>query len=143
MGRLLSRHSLGPTRLRQSTITNGLLIAGTPIENEDFIRQSIVSIIRDSVNPTDDATTTLNQAQIMNLLARSTCDTSRVQHLWRTIRPAFTAPFALEVNHLTKNALLKIMGRSHDDLDALHYKQIFLPLRFGGLGYRSSMDIVH
>ena len=79
----------------------------------------------------------------MNLLARSTCGTSRVQHLLQTIRPALTAPFALEVDHLTKNALLKIMGRSQDDLDALQYKQIFLPLRFGGLVYRSSMDIVH
>ncbi len=129
---------------RNLPITNGLLIAGTPIGNEDFIRESIASVIRDSVNPTYDATTTLNQAQIMNLLARTnTCGTSRVQHLWQTITPTLTAPFALEVDDLTKNALLKIMGRSQDDLDALQYKQIFLPLRFGGLGYRSSMDIVH
>ena len=35
------------------------------------------------------------------------------------------------------------MGLSRNDLDSLHYKQIFPPLRFGGFGYRSSRQIVH
>ncbi len=79
----------------------------------------------------------------MNLLARNTCGTSRVQHLWQTIRPSFTTSFAKEVDHLTQNTILTIMGLSRNDLDSLHYEQIFLPLRFGGFGYRSSRQIVH
>ena len=35
------------------------------------------------------------------------------------------------------------MGLGTDDLDALCYKQTYLPIRFGGLGYRSSRDIAH
>ena len=71
-------------------IAPGLLIAGTPIGNDDFIRQSIADVIHDSVIPTFNATTSLKKSQVMNLLARNTCGTSRIQHLWQTVRPSFT-----------------------------------------------------
>ncbi len=35
------------------------------------------------------------------------------------------------------------MGIGANELDAFSYKQSCLPIRFGGLGYRASKDIVH
>jgi hypothetical protein len=91
-------------------IAPGLLIAGTPIGNDDFIRQSLAAVIHDSVIPTFNATTSLKKSQVMNLLVCNICGTSRVQHLWQTIRPSFTTSFAKEVDHLTQNTILTIMG---------------------------------
>jgi hypothetical protein len=121
----------------------GLTITGTPIGPSQFIRETISSAIEQSVKPTFEAVSSLRLAQIRNLLARSTCGTSRIQHLLQTIRPSITSPTAAEVDLLIEQSVASTMGITVNDLDALNYKQLHLPIRFGGLGYRSSRDIVH
>ncbi len=59
----------------------GLTIAGTPVENESFVVDTVKSVLRDSVFTTYDAVTTLQKAQIQHLRSRTTCGTVLVQHL--------------------------------------------------------------
>jgi hypothetical protein len=108
-----------------------------------YVRDVLCAVLQDSVVPTFEAVSTLRLAQVRNLLARSTCGTARVQHLLQTIRPSITLPLTNRVDLLTKQSITSTMGIGADDLDFFSYKQSCLPIRFGGLGYRASKDIVH
>jgi len=124
-------------------LPTGLTITGTPIGPSEFVLETISAVIQQSVKPTFEAVSTLRLAQARNLLARSTCGTTRIQHLLQTVRPSITSPTAAEVDLFTEKSVASTMGVGANALDALCYKQIYLPIRFGGFGYRSSRDIVH
>ncbi len=65
--------------------------------------------------------------------------TIRVQHLWQTVRPSLTEEAIATVDGLTEETIKTLLGKT--ELSEEAKTQSFMPLRFAGLGYRSSEDM--
>ena len=65
-----------------------------------------------------------------------------VQHLWQVLNPEDSESARIKTDFLTFQAIKKTMGVT-GELPTSCIRQIFLPQRFGGLGYRKANDVVN
>ena len=119
-------------------VVPGLLIMGTPVGPPAWVEAKTLEIAREAVPSTYDAATTLAKVQNQHLIARSCCGTARVQHLWQTVIPTACYTAVDNVDQMTEFAVAGIFGHKEADIPDLTWKQIFLPQRLGGCGYRKS-----
>ena len=122
-------------------VTAGLEIAGTPVGTPDFVRGSVASIVETKVALPYAAISALVRVQTQHLLARNCGGTSRIQHIWQSVAPILSAEAIEATDNLTASALHVIAGAPPGTLPTVVLNQLFLPLRFGGGGYRRSKDV--
>jgi hypothetical protein len=80
-----------------------------------------------------------NQSKPLIGLGLGCGGTIRVQHLWQTVRPSLTEEAIATVDGLTEEAIKTLLGKT--ELSEEAKTQSFMPVRFAGLGYRSSEDM--
>ena len=65
----------------------------------------------------------------------------RAQHLWQTVNPYRCSEAVADVDDMSAFAIAGIFGKTVDVIPDLIWRQIYLPQRFGGCGYRKSKDV--
>ena len=120
-------------------ITDGLKVGGIPIGKDKYVITEIAKILTETVAKVYQATDKLGKSQYRHLLNVNCGGTIRVQHLWQTVRPSLTEKAISTVDILTAEAIKTLLGKT--ELSEEVIAQSFMPVRFGGLGYRSSDSI--
>jgi hypothetical protein len=117
-------------------ITDGLKVGGVPIGKDKYVITEIAKIITETVDKVYQATDKLGKSQYKHLLNVNCGGTIRVQHLWQTVRPSLTEKAISTVDRLTAEAIKTLLKKTELSEEAI--AQSFMPVRFGGLGYRNS-----
>ena len=137
----LYQRDFGDPAINGLPVVPGLIIGGTPVGDNDFVQAKLLELVHESVSSSFDAATKLSKVQIQHILARGCCGTMRAQHLWQTVNPRRCSEAVSDVDAMTAFAVAGIFGKTVDAISALVWRQIYLPQRFGGCGYRKSKDV--
>ena len=138
---LLQQRHFGNPNTNGLPVVPGLVIGGTPVGDDAFVKAKLLELVHESVSTTFDAVSKLSKVQIQHILARGCCGTMRVQHLWQTVNPYRCSEAVSDVDDMTAFAIAGIFGTAVDAIPDLIWRQIHLPQRFGGCGYRKSKDV--
>jgi hypothetical protein len=123
-------------------VFGGLLIAGSPVGSPAYVDQQLGEIVRDKVQSAFAAVAKMDESQEQHLLNSQCCGNACVQHIWQVVNPDACVQARQETDAQTLLAVRTTMGLQgqNSHLPQSCVQQIFLPQRFGGLGYRHSAD---
>jgi hypothetical protein len=138
---LLHQHEFGNLNTNGLPVVPGLVISGTPVGDNAFVKAKLLELVHESVSTTFDAVPKLSKVQIQHILARGCCGTMRAQHLWQTANPCRCSEAVSDVDDMKALAIAGIFGTAVDAIPDLIWRQIYLPQRFGSCGYRKSKDV--
>ena len=141
-GAYISQTDFGNPLERGMPVFQGLEIAGSPIGSAAYVTQKLDTIVQEKVAKSFSAISSMDSSQERHLLGSQCCGNACVQHLWQVLNPSDTLSARTHTDFLTLRHVRKTMGIS-DALPSACVQQIFLPQRYGGLGYRRANDIVH
>jgi hypothetical protein len=141
-GRDVQQQAFGDPNDRGIPVFNGLEIAGSPIGTTQYVADKLDEIVEDKVKKSFDAVARIPNAQEQHLLGSQCCGNACVQHLWQVLNPQDTQIARTQTDFLAYQAVKRCMGISND-LPRSCVQQIFLPQRFGGLGYRRANDVAN
>ena len=116
-----------------------LKVGGIPIGKDKYVITEIAKILTETVAKVYQATDKLGKSQYRHLLNVNCGGTIRVQHLWQTVRPSLTEKAISTVDTLTAEAIKTLLGKTELSEEAI--AQSFMPVRFGGLGYRQEFRL--
>jgi hypothetical protein len=121
-------------------VTTGLMIAGTPVGSSEFVQDSLQKLVQDKVLPAFEAISEIPSVQQQHLLGSQCCGNTQVQNIWQVLNPQDCVAARTTVDYTAFQSIRKTMGLTGTVPDAV-VQQIFLPQRFGGLGYRMAGDV--
>jgi hypothetical protein len=137
----LHQHDHGNPDTNGLPVVPGLVIGGTPVGDGAFVRAKLLELVHEAVSTTFDAVSKLSKAQIQRILARGCCGTMRAHHFWQTVDPYRCSEAVSDADDMTAFAVTGTFGTAVDAIPDLIWRQICLPQRFGGCGYRKSKDM--
>jgi hypothetical protein len=140
----ISQEKYGDPKRGGVQVQDGLEIAGTPIGSDEYVLDKLDDMVDEKVRLSYEAVGQIRKGQEQHLLQTQCCGNARVQHLWQVINPDLSKRARNQTDTLTLAAVKKTLGLSeYDDFQESSQQQVFLPQRFGGLGYRKAEDVVN
>ena len=114
------------------TFRQGLLILGTPVGHDDFVKEQLRSRWEkhDVLLQRIPAVPNLQAAWLLLTF----CAAARAYFTLRTVRPALVEEFAASHNHAIWTCLVEILGIDGSAVSEAAKKAVTLPLSTGGLG---------
>ena len=125
-----------------SVSDGGPLVLGSPIGSVSFM-QSTLDAKLEKLKENHDALMHLDHAQSQLTLLRFCLSACKVMYLLRTVPPEFSLSFAQKTDDLVRTALASVMAAHYVPSTSMAYRQAVLPVRMGGLGLTSAVDLVH
>ena len=117
------------------TLRQGLLILGTPVGHDDFVKEHLRS--RREKHDVLQRIPAVPNFQAAWLLL-TFCAAARANFTMRTVRPALVEEFAASHNHAIWTCLVKILGIDGSAVSEAAKKSVTLPLSTGGLGIQNA-----
>ena len=124
--------------IRQGLTVNreGLIILGTPIRSDKFIQESCLTQVHESQLLLDKICE-LPNIQSAFLMLRY-CATGSLAHLTRSVPPHLLEEAATAYDFSLRSTAAKLLNL--DYLSDNYWKQMQMPLRYGGMGFTSMVD---
>jgi len=136
----LDQAEYGDVEVGGIPVLPGINITGVPVGADEFVKAAALQIVDENVGASFRAISSLTKTQHQHLLAVHCGGAKRVQHLWQTINPNLCHDSIARADDLTDAAVSRIAG-CPTILPSLALDQLYLPLRYGGGGYRKSAHL--